>query len=161
MRRDAEASARWSEVYPHLSRDRGGLFGAITSRAEAHVLRVSCIYALLDRSATVRRCHLEAALAVWKYCEDSALFIFGTGVGNQVADRIVKALRGTQAGLTRTEIRDLFGGHRSSEEIGMALDLLVGRDWAECVKEGGGGRSAERWLAKTAKARKTPEGQGA
>ena len=92
MRRNAEARAMWHEVYPQLSGERGGLFGSLTSRAEAHVLRLSCIYALLDRSTEVRRCHLEAALALWKYCEDSAEFIFGAALGNQVADQILKAL---------------------------------------------------------------------
>jgi hypothetical protein len=67
MRRDAEARAMWHEVYPELSGERGGLFGSLTSRAEAHALRLSCIYALLDRSTEVRRCHLEASLALWKY----------------------------------------------------------------------------------------------
>ena len=81
MRRDAEAGAMWHAVYPQLSGERQGLFGSLTSRAEAHVLRLSCIYALLDRSAEVRRCHLEAALALWKYCEDSAEVIFGDAVG--------------------------------------------------------------------------------
>jgi hypothetical protein len=37
-----------------LSRDRVGLLGAMTSRAEAHTLRLSCLYALLNRSTVVR-----------------------------------------------------------------------------------------------------------
>src|SRR5208282_601088 len=71
IRRDAEAAAMWHEVYGQLVGERSGLFGALTSRAEAHVLRLSCIYALLDRSTEIRRPHLEAALALWKFCEDS------------------------------------------------------------------------------------------
>ena len=134
MRRDAEAGAMWHEVYPQLSGERGGLFGSLTSRAEAHVLRLSCIYALLDRSAEVRRCHLEAALALWKYCEDSAEFIFGTAQGNQVVDQILKALRSASEGLTRNDLRDLFGRHRSSEEIGAALRILSERDLVESEK---------------------------
>ena len=89
MRRDGEAHAMWHEVYPQLSAERAGLFGALTTRAKAHVLRISCIYALLDRSAEIRRAHLEAALALWKYCEDSAAFVFGDGPANQVASRIL------------------------------------------------------------------------
>src|ERR1019366_4837460 len=98
MRRNAEARAMWHEVYPQLSGERGGLFGSLTSRAEAHVLRLSCIYALLDHSAEVQRCHLEPALALWKYCEDSAEFIFGAPLGNQVADQIRTALANAQIG---------------------------------------------------------------
>src|SRR5262249_38923046 len=61
MKRDREAGELWKEMYEQLSRDRMGLFGAVTARAEAHVLRLSCIYALLDRSEVVRIPHLTAA----------------------------------------------------------------------------------------------------
>jgi hypothetical protein len=163
MRRNAEARAMWHEVYPQLSGDRGGLFGSLTSRAEAHVLRLSCIYALLDRSAEVQRCHLEAALALWKYCEDSAEVVFGAALGNQVADQILKALRDAPGGLTRNDLRDLFGRHRSSEEIGAALRILGERALVEPEKENSGGRPVERWFAtseEARKARKERKGEG-
>lgn len=130
----------WHEVYAHLSRDRGGLFGALTSRAEAHVLRLSCIYALLELSDTIRRPHLEAALALWKYCEDSARLIFGNAVGNHVADQILKALKSAPQGLTREELRNLFGRHRSSGEISIALQILIEGDLVRCREEETGGR---------------------
>lgn len=155
MRRDSEARAMWHEVYPQLARDRGGLFGSLTSRAEAHVLRLSCIYALLDHSAEIQRCHLEAALALWKYCEDSAEFIFGTALGNHVADQILKALGNAPEGLTRNDLRDLFGRHRSSEEIGVALRILAEHALAECEREDTGGRPVERWFATSEDERKT------
>lgn len=158
MRRDEEAHAMWHGVYPQLSGERAGLFGAMTSRAEAHVLRLSCIYALLDHSATVRRPHLEAALAVWKYCEDSVAFIFGDGPANQVAARILRALRDTPDGLTRDAIRDLFKRHRTSEEITIALRLLTEGGTARCEREDTGGRAAERWFAAESHARKARKG---
>jgi len=154
IRRDAEAGAMWHEVYGQLVGERAGLFGALTSRAEAHVLRLSCVYALLDRSTEIRRPHLEAALALWKYCEDSAEFIFGDAQGNQILDQILKALRNAPDGLTRNEIRDLFGRHRSSEEIGTALRILGERGLAAFQKEDTGGRAAERWFAASEDARK-------
>lgn len=154
MRRNAEARAMWHEVYPQLSGERGGLFGSLTSRAEAHVLRLSCIYALLDHSTEVRRCHLEAALALWKYCEDSAEFIFGADLGNHVADQILKALGNAPEGLTRNDLCDLFGRHRSSEEIGAALRILGERALVEFEKGNTGGRPVERWFATSGGARK-------
>jgi hypothetical protein len=163
IRRDAEAGAMWHEVYGQLVGERAGLFGALTSRAEAHVLRLSCIYALLDRSTEIRRPHLEAALALWKYCEDSAEFIFGDAQGNQILDQILKAIRNAPEGLTRNEIRDLFGRHRSSEEIGTALRILGDRGLAGFQKEDTGGRAAERWFATSEgarKARKERKGEG-
>jgi hypothetical protein len=47
-------------------------------------------------------------LALWKYCEDSAEFIFGAGLGNRVADQILKALGNHPEGMTRNDLRDLF-----------------------------------------------------
>ena len=43
-----EAAKAWAEAYPELSADRPGLLGAVTARAEAQVIRLSLIFALLD-----------------------------------------------------------------------------------------------------------------
>ncbi len=85
--------AVWAEVYPKLSEGRPGLLGAATSRAEAQVMRLATIYALLDKSAVVRAEHLMAALAVWEYAEQSAKYIFGSALGDPTADAILRALR--------------------------------------------------------------------
>ena len=83
----------WEAVYSELTAERPGMFGSITARADAHTLRFSLLYALLDGAAAIRRPHLEAALAVWQYAEDSARFIFGDATGDPIADRILSALR--------------------------------------------------------------------
>ncbi len=88
-----------------------------------------------------------AALAVWEYCESSARFIFGNTLGDPVADEILRALRRAPSGLTRTEIRDLFGRHKRKETIARALDTLVRRRLARCETEPTGGRDAERFFA--------------
>ena len=64
-----------------------------------------------------------------------------------MADQILKALKKAPEGLTRNDLRDLFGRHRSSEEIGAALRILGERDLVECEKEDTGGRPVERWFA--------------
>jgi hypothetical protein len=148
MRRTRQARELWIGVYPELSEGRPGLFGAITSRAEAQVVRLSCIYALLARSSSIQTPHLRAALALWKYCEDSARYIFGDSLGDPVADELRKALRGNPRGMTKTEIRDHFGRNRSAAEIDRALGSLlefgVGRYERE---ESDKGRPSERWFA--------------
>jgi hypothetical protein len=123
------------------------------------VLRLSCICALLDLSEIIRRHHLEAALALWKYCEDSAEAIFGDALGNLVADQILKALKGAPQGLTRDDLRNLFGRHRSSGEIGTALQILAAGDLAEYKKEESGGRPIERWFPTSEDARKARKGE--
>jgi hypothetical protein len=64
LKRDDKARDLWAKVYPGLSEGKPGLLGAITARAEAQVLRLSMIYALLDFSNVVRVEHLKAALAL-------------------------------------------------------------------------------------------------
>lgn len=146
MERDSAARAIWHEVYPELSEGKPGLFGAVTSRAEAQVLRLSCLYALLDRSPMVRAEHLMAALAVWEYCEDSARFVFGGALGDPAADEILRALRLHPEGMTRTEIREHFGRNKPSGEIGRALGTLQEYGRARMVREQAEqGRPAERW----------------
>src|SRR5581483_8766342 len=92
---------------------------------------LSLLFALLDRSAVIRESHLLAALAVWDYCEASARFIFGDSLGYPDADRILAELRRSPEGLTRTEIRDLFGRNRTEAEIAAALRCLTERSLAD------------------------------
>src|SRR5262249_23484039 len=93
VKRDTEARELWASIYHDLSNSKPGLLGAVLSRAEAQVLRLSVVYALLDKSVVVRVEHLQAALAVWEYCERSAVLIFGKRLGDPTADRVLEALR--------------------------------------------------------------------
>src|SRR5262249_21359335 len=111
VRRSDAARQLWEDVYPDLSEGAPGLFGAITSRAEAHVVRLSCIYALLDGSSVIDVPHLKAALAIWNYCEQSCRYIFGDALGDPIADRILQALRGSATGLNRSQISRLLGNN--------------------------------------------------
>jgi hypothetical protein len=52
--RDEVAREMWIAKYPTLSAEKPGLFGALTARAEAQVVRLSLIYALLDKSPLIR-----------------------------------------------------------------------------------------------------------
>lgn len=148
IRRDDEARETWASVYPDLSEGRPGILGSMISRAEAQTMRLACIYALLDQSETVRREHLLAALALWDFCEASARYIFGEALGNPVADEILRALSTSPEGLTRTEIRDLFGRNKRAKEVGGALTLLLDQNLAELRMEPTAGRPTERWFAK-------------
>jgi predicted deacylase len=107
---------------------------------------LSCLYALLDCSPVVAQRHLTAALAVWKYCEDSARFIFGDAIGDPTADRILQALRtAAPEGLTRMEVTALFDRHKSSQDITRALNVLQGNGVVRSETEQTGGRPTERW----------------
>jgi hypothetical protein len=150
MSRDKEANALWHKIYGELStEDRTGLFDAVTSRAEAQVSRLACIYALLDQSAIVQRPHLEAALALWCYCEDSARFIFGNSTGDRVADAALSALReAEEVGLTKTDISTIFARNVSAARLNHALTVLESAGRIRCVSEPGeSGRPVQRFFA--------------
>jgi hypothetical protein len=143
-----KARSKWAAIYPDLSAAKPGLLGAIVARAEAQTIRLSLIYALLDGADQIDLPHLEAALAVWEYCELSAVHIFGSAIGDPVADEIERALQlAGAAGMTRTAIRDLFGRNKSSDRIGAALRLLVTRNRARVELSDTSGRPAETCFA--------------
>jgi hypothetical protein len=147
VKRDEEARSLWYEVYGELSEAKPGLAGALLARAEAHVMRLALLYALLDRSAAIQAPHLLAGLAFWDYCERSVRYVFGDSLGDPVADELLRLLRGCPNGLTRTEIRDYFQRNASADRIGRALGLLLQHKLARREQEQTGGKPAERWFA--------------
>jgi hypothetical protein len=145
-----DARAIWRDVYGPLSAGKPGLFGAVVSRAEAQVVRLATLYAVMDESHEIRSGHLLAALALWDYAEQSARYIFGDATGDRVADQVLEGLRSAgQAGMTRTEISNLFKRNKSADDLARVLDNLLKLD---CVRweldKDTGGRAAERWFAK-------------
>lgn len=151
LKRDRAAQSLWCERYRELSTGRPGMLGAVTGRAEAQVTRLSLIYALLDQSLDVKRCHLEAALAVWDYCLASARFLFGAALGDVLAEKLYKLLCEAGAeGTDRTEMHRQLGNNVSADDIARALGLLAGQGMAQKRREvGDGGRSMDRWYAIT------------
>jgi len=147
FRRDPAAAQLWNDHYATLSQARSGLHGAATGRAEAQVLRISALYAALDCTSIIQLPHLQAALALWDYCSESAVSLFGACVGDSVADRILEALLAAENGLTRKQIRDLFHGHVSSGSIDLALEKLSSLGVAASRFISGRGRPTILWSA--------------
>jgi hypothetical protein len=143
--RDADSRDLWAFVYPDLSEGKPGLLGAVTSRAEAQVMRLSMIYALLDKSGVVRVPHLRAALAVWDYCLESSKWVFGQRLGDRLADELLSFLRNSPDGLSRTQISNHFGRNQPASRIAMALEMLRRNGSAHSTTTSTGGRSAEIW----------------
>jgi len=117
------ARSRWAAVYEDLSeRRRVGLSGALTARAEAQVARLALVHALLDRAEAIEPAHLDAACALWDYAERSVTHIFGTSLGDPLADWMIDYLR--EASATRTELRRESGVHDAAR-LSAAIGLLV------------------------------------
>jgi len=145
VQRTPAASRRWKEIYTALADDdRPGLLGALTSRAEAHVLRLSLIYALTDGTGAVDLPHLDAALATWEYLMAGATRMFGTATGDRIEDGLLAELR-RRGSMTRSEIRMLFSGHPSAARIEVALERLHAAGRIVPSREATGGRPSEVW----------------
>ena len=145
IERDPAAAETWKLVYAtELAVDRPGLAGAALGRAEAHTLRLSLLYALLDRSGVIRDEHVHAALALWRYCEASTRMLFGEALGHPVADAIIAELeRRAPKPISRTELRDLFARKRPLAEIEQALAQLEVLGRIRIERRDTGGRPAE------------------
>ena len=82
------------------------------------------------------------------YCERSAEFLFGDALGDPVADELRAALLRSPSGVTKTEIRDLFGRNRRAGDLGIvpspcsSITVSRGGWWKRTA-----GRSATRWVA--------------
>jgi hypothetical protein len=144
-----------------LSQSREDAFGAATSRAEAQVLRLSAIYAALDSSPLIDACHLQAALAVWDYCSDSARLLFDTAPIDPTARRISEALDVTPGGLSRVQIRALLNRHVSKEPIDLALEQLMNLGLIYRGTSAGHGRPATLWAKVQDQNAVGPEAYGA
>jgi hypothetical protein len=142
----ADARTIWREVYSTLSAGGEGMHGAVTARAEAQCIRVALLYALLDGADAIDTAHLRAALAVWEYCDATARYVFGSSLGDRLADDIMRRLVAAgDAGLTRTDISAALGRNVPADRIGAALDLLARRGMAICDRVSTGGRPIETW----------------
>jgi len=162
MQHDQGAYELWELVYEGLNTRPPGLLGAVTARAHVQVIRLSCIYALLDGSSLIRIEHLISALEVWRYCEDSARYIFGQTLGDGTADKILIGLQANPDGLSRWEITDrIFSKHIAASELDRALGQLRQHGLATSITEstnGKAGRPGERWFASNC--RPTPKWRG-
>jgi hypothetical protein len=141
LRRSQPARELWATAYEGFGDGAAGLAGALTARPEAQTLRLSVAYALLDGSAVIKPAHIEAALAVWRYCEASATAIFGSLLGDPIADRLLEALRAAGGGgLDGAAQHAVFGRHVTASRLAQARALLEGKGLIVTGSEETGGR---------------------
>ncbi len=126
MTRSVEAATLWRQVYFALGKEKRGTWDAVTSRAEAQVVRLSILYALLDSSAVIEVAHLKAALAVWNYCDQSAKLLFDDP---DSMDNTILEIVSNMPGIKKSEVRLQFNHNRKgTEEFNTALAALVRRE---------------------------------
>jgi hypothetical protein len=142
------AAGRWEKEYERLREDRPGLEGKVLARGQAIVPRLALIYCLLDEEKRRRAMdvdHLEAALAVWAYCEGSAELLFESETDDKDADKLLKLLR-ARGPMTATEMnKHLSNAQKRRRDE--ALNTLMALSLVAKSTEDTGGRPAERYEA--------------
>jgi len=123
--RAPDASVLWTRIYTALSEPPAGSLGDILCRAEAQVMRLALLFALLDESTHIACEHLQAALALWRYAETSARHIFAEVCVSPKAVRLWEALQ--RGPMTLSEIHAFFNRNISRRELQALLEELAPR----------------------------------
>lgn len=146
MRRSRDAIKLWTEWYRELPDDDQGIVGAITARAEAHVIRIACIYALCDATEIIEVVHMRSAIAFVEYSKRCVLYLWGRETGDVIADKILEEL--AFGPLSRTQVvREVFSGNVPAYHLERAARMLERRGQLvrERVASGSPGRPVEQW----------------
>lgn len=149
VQRSQAAKEMWREMYEEQwNTNPDETLGMVLHRFAANCLRLSLTYALTDGSDVIEVEHLEAAYAFWRYCAESAAYVFGGLSGDPIADQIITALVGAEnRRLTKRDVlQKVFHGHVLAERIDTAVALLVRRGLVKVGKEPTKGRPRE-WVA--------------
>lgn len=115
-----EYRSHWESVYDSLKESKPGSFGAATERGRTQVTRLALLYALLDGSPNRELRHLNAALAVWNYCEESARILFSSDEQllncNKNEMKLIQLVN-EKPGIMRNDLRRSISKRLSSSEF--------------------------------------------
>ncbi len=142
MHMSAHALDLWKSVYPELSKEHNGFAGSIINRAEAQTLRLSLVYALLDGQGQIDERHLQSALALWRYAQASALYIFKDKGADPLEGKILAALQG--GALTSTQLHNALQRNVSNERLLPVLQQLESQQRIVITKVKGKGRPSTK-----------------
>ena len=152
---DESVRAQWASVYDELSEGGHGVFGAMTGRSEAQVLRLAMVYALLDEKPDIEAVHLDAALALWDYCGKSATYLFGHD--DPIADAAAKVMKHftdiPNAEISRTELGTLLGS-RDKKLKDKVVQRLLASNLIDSIEHKTPGRTRTVYRKKDKKVKK-------
>jgi hypothetical protein len=134
-----DAQRQWGAIYSSLISTHSAVARIVTSRADAHVLRLALIYALLDGADGIELPHLKAAIAIWDYCRTSAESLFACGTESLLATRLLDVLRHRPR--SKTELHAVLHNHTPAHRLDTELEELIARGLVATDKSKTGGRS--------------------
>jgi hypothetical protein len=141
------AASLWAELYPQLSRPRGGVLEPLTARAPTLVMKLASVYAVFETYAlTIEPEHLLAAKAVVDYSERSAAYLFRPSRIDRIADRVLKVLAERHPNpVAQTAIIDAFSRHVQADELRAVLASLELEGKIRSMRIPTAGRPATMW----------------
>jgi len=150
---DPDACNEWADIYEKLSmRPSSGLVGTLLDRDAPHILRISLIYALLDGMREIKIEHLKAAMAVWKYVEQSVNYIFEGYGTDEIVNRIYEIIKKHDPKpVSSSDIFKELGGHVKKDKKDAAVNDLIATGRVRCEEVKTDGRKKKYFsLAKEA-----------
>ena len=142
-----EAEPHWIEITERFDDENlmRGLYGKMIGRGPVQILKMALIFAVLNNSKVVGIPEIEAAIEVWNYCEASAHYLFSGVQSNSTQRKIIRALENADNGLTKSDILDIFGRHKSAADVDEEMDELKKEGLVRVTSESTGGRNATRF----------------
>lgn len=139
------AEELYVSIYGALTAPRTGAAAPLLHRAAPIVRRLALIYALLDLKTEVGVDHLRAGLALWRYCERSAQFLFGDPEADAGLARALDAIRESMPeGIGKAALnRDL---RLPAQETDRVLARLAEEGLVEARELKTGGRPVTRYF---------------
>lgn len=149
---DAETKAFYDQAYRNELEAENGetALAALVSRGAPHVIRIALILAAADGTKGINLQQLKAALAIWRFCQASAVWAFSGGGGTNLdeIERVQKALDDAPEGLSRSHIsKVVLRNNRSRDQIEEILNSLRMRGTAKSTKvpPAPGGKKPTEW----------------
>ena len=137
LKLSADAIPAWKKIYHAVSVDDTGLKSTLTARSEAYIIRLSLLFALLDNASEIDTKHLNAALALVTFCNESVAYLF-TSPSDDVsgdAEKLLDAL--DKSAMTQTKVSKLFGRNKNRLELKHLLDELQSMNKIKQTKKAG------------------------
>lgn len=125
VKRSKVADDFWESIYPDLSDGLPGIVGALSSRAEAQVMRLALLLSLINKQPVISVEALQCALSIHEYCMASLRYVFGNKLGIPLPDRLYEYICSHEHGITRTNIRDYLQRNYPKDSVDDAIQMLI------------------------------------
>ena len=116
----------WKSVYEkYYFKIYAGVLDTLTARSQPTILRIAMVFAFYDGSPEIGEDHILAAEAIWKYSEESWKLVYEDAVGDDVADKILNSLEGSEEPFATKDLHKVFGNNKEGKELNSKLKKLL------------------------------------